>query len=196
MVAPAAVIREGKRTCLQARQTSSQPALSDLPAPHSTHPIFHALFEKAHRTPRCARDHRVEACSASVGWTQNVVVSGQLSKASPALAAFGDRLHMVHLGDSSNRIWHSQFDGSSWSTNVAIPDQLSKASPALANYEDRCARERLHIAHLGDSSNRIWHSEFDGDNWTRNFYLADQLSKAAPALGPFSGSRASPQARR
>jgi hypothetical protein len=92
---------------------------------------------------------------------------------------------MVHLGDSSNRIWHSEFDGSSWSANVTIPDQLSKASPALATYEDRCARERLHIVHLGDSSNRIWHSEFDGTDWTRNFYLADQLSKAAPALSPF-----------
>jgi hypothetical protein len=123
----------------------------------------------------------------SVGWTENVVVSGQLSKASPALAAFGDRLHMVHLGDSSNRIWHSQFDGSSWSANTPIPDQLSKASPALASYEDRCARERLHIVHLGDSSNRIWHSEFDGTDWTRNFYLADQLSKAAPALSAFAG---------
>src|SRR5829696_1027098 len=122
----------------------------------------------------------------TVGWTQNAVVSGQLSKASPALAAFGDRLHMVHLGDSSNRIWHSQFDGSSWSTNVAIPDQLSKASPAMATYGDRCGRERLHITHLGDSSNRIWHSEFDREGWTRNFYLADQLSKAAPALSPFA----------
>src|SRR5829696_3092577 len=120
-------------------------------------------------------------------WSTNVAIPDQLSKASPALAAFGDRLHMVHLGDSSNRIWHSQFDGSSWSTNVAIPDQLSKASPAMATYGDRCGRERLHITHLGDSSNRIWHSQFAGDDWTRNFYLADQLSKAAPALNPFAG---------
>src|SRR5215218_3224113 len=116
----------------------------------------------------------------TVGWTQNVVVSGQLSKASPALAAFGDRLHMVHLGDSSNRIWHSQFDGSSWSTNVAIPDQLSKASPALAAFGDR-----LHMVHLGDSSNRIWHSQFDGSSWSTNVAIPDQLSKASPALAAF-----------
>jgi hypothetical protein len=40
----------------------------------------------------------------TVSWTENVVVSGQLSKASPALAAFDGGLHMVHLGDSSNRL--------------------------------------------------------------------------------------------
>jgi hypothetical protein len=123
----------------------------------------------------------------TVTWTDNVVVSGQLSKAPPALAAFGGALHMVHLGDSSNRIWHSVFDGSSWSANTPIPDQRSKAPPALATYEDRCPSLRLHIVHLGDSSNRIWHSEFDGREWTRNFYLADQLSKAGPALSPFAG---------
>src|SRR5215218_3930930 len=119
-------------------------------------------------------------------WSANVPIPDQLSKASPALAAFGDRLHMVHLGDSSNRIWHSQFDGGAWSANTPIPDHLSKAPPALASFEDICGRLRLHIVHLGDSSNRIWHSEFDGSDWTRNFYLADQLSKAGPALSPFA----------
>jgi hypothetical protein len=122
----------------------------------------------------------------SVSWIENVVVNGQLSKASPALAEFDGGLHMVHLGDSSNHIWHSTFDGSDWSPNKPIPDQLSTASPALATFEDICPRVRLHIAHLGDSSNSLWHSEFDGSEWTRNFYLADQLSKAGPALSPFA----------
>jgi HEAT repeats len=120
------------------------------------------------------------------GTPGNERIPGQRSKATPALAAFGDTLHMVHLGDSSNRIWHSEFDGNSWTTNRPIADQLSKAPPALATFEDLCARERLHIAHLGDTSNRIWHSEYDGRDWTRNFYLADQFSKSAPALSPFA----------
>ncbi|MDQ5835012.1 MAG: hypothetical protein M3550_18510, partial [Actinomycetota bacterium] len=60
-----------------------------------------------------------------------------MSKATPALASFDGALHMVHLGDSSNKIWHSVFDGASWSPNVAIPDQLSKAAPALATHERR-----------------------------------------------------------
>lgn len=119
------------------------------------------------------------------GTPGNERIPGQRSKATPALAVFGDELHMVHLGDSSNAIWHSRFDGSSWSTNTRIAGQLSKAPPALAAFEDRCARPRLHIVHLGDSSNRIWHSEYDGGEWTRNFYLADQFSERAPAVSAF-----------
>ena len=44
-------------------------------------------------------------------WAQNIPIPYQLSKAAPGLAAFGGRLHMVHLGDSSNDIWYSTSDG-------------------------------------------------------------------------------------
>ena len=47
-------------------------------------------------------------------WAPNVKISGQSSKAPPALAAFDGKLHMVHLGNSSNNIWHSQFALGSW----------------------------------------------------------------------------------
>lgn len=91
------------------------------------------------------------------GWIINVLVVDQLSKATPALAVFDGQLHIVHLGNESNRIWHSIYDGDSWSENVPIPDQLSKASPAMAATEDE-----LHLVHLGDSSNRIWHTWYFG----------------------------------
>jgi hypothetical protein len=48
-----------------------------------------------------------------MAWTPNVRISNQQSKASPALALYNVRLHMVHLGDSSNDIWHSTSDGGS-----------------------------------------------------------------------------------
>jgi hypothetical protein len=91
-------------------------------------------------------------------WWPNVRIPDQLSKASPALAVFQDKLHMVHLGDSSNNIWHTELDDGdtfpgNWTPNVRIPDQLSKASPALAVFQDK-----LHMVHLGNSSNNIWHS--------------------------------------
>jgi hypothetical protein len=89
---------------------------------------------------------------------------------------------MVHLGDSSNRIWHSVFDGSNWSPNVEISGQSSKAPPALAAFNGR-----LHMVHLGDSSNRIWHSVFDGSNWSPNVEVPSQSSKASPALAVFNG---------
>ena len=42
-------------------------------------------------------------------WTEDVRVPGQFSKASPAIAAYADRLRMVHLGSTSNDIWYSYF---------------------------------------------------------------------------------------
>jgi hypothetical protein len=51
-----------------------------------------------------------------MAWTPNVRIPGQQSKASPALAyggPEGPQLHMVHLGDSTNDIWHSTSDGGS-----------------------------------------------------------------------------------
>jgi outer membrane protein assembly factor BamB len=119
------------------------------------------------------------------GWLINAVITAQLAKTSVSMAVFGDKLHMVHLGDSSNRIWHSTFDGEGWSENVVIEGQLSKASPALAAFTDYWGDGGLHMLHLGDKSNRIWHSTFDGRKWSQNQPIANQLSKAPPALAAF-----------
>ena len=40
-----------------------------------------------------------------MSWTDNEEIPDQASKAPPALAAFQGRLHMVHLGDSSNDLF-------------------------------------------------------------------------------------------
>jgi Trypsin-like peptidase domain/von Willebrand factor type A domain len=64
---------------------------------------------------------------------------------------------MVHLGDESNDIWYSSFDGQDWTENTPIEGQQSKASPALAAFEGR-----LHMVHLGDESNDIWYSSARG----------------------------------
>jgi hypothetical protein len=88
-----------------------------------------------------------------VNWRESRV-GGQLSKATPAVAVFDGRLHMVHLGDSSSAIWHSIYisEYNAW-TQQSIYDQRSKAPPALAALGDR-----LHMVHLGESSNQIYWS--------------------------------------
>ncbi len=115
-------------------------------------------------------------------WTDNVLVPDQKSKAPPALAEYGGLLHMVHLGDEENVIWHSTFNSYTWSPNVKIPDQKSKAAPALAVYGGL-----LHMVHLGDEENYIYHSTFDGKTWSPNVKIPDQKSKAAPALAVYGG---------
>lgn len=108
-------------------------------------------------------------------------VPGQASKAAPALAVFAGQLHMVHLGGSSNRLWHSVNNGDSWTPNVLIAGQLSKAAPALATR----GPAQLHMVHLGDTSNDLWHSMFDGSRWSTNVRIPGQKSKASPALTDF-----------
>lgn len=120
-------------------------------------------------------------------------IPGQKSKASPALAVFNNQLHMVHLGDSSNDIWWSIYDGVSWKQsngtagNERIPGQKSKASPALAVFNNQ-----LHMVHLDDSSNDIWWSIYDGISWKKsngtpgNERIPGQKSKAPPALAVFN----------
>ena len=112
-------------------------------------------------------------------WIDNVRIPNQKSKAAPALATYGGHLHMVHLGNSSNDIWHSVFNGTSWTPNVKIPNQKSKSAPALAIYGGN-----LHMVHLGDSSNDIWHSIFDG-TWRPNVRIFNQKSKVSPSIAYF-----------
>jgi hypothetical protein len=129
-----------------------------------------------------------------MSWTDNEEIPDQASKAPPALAAFQGRLHMVHLGDSSNDLWWSIYDGVSWKKpdgtpgNERIPGQKSKATPALA-----AVGNQLHMVHLGDSSDDLWWSIYDGTEWRKpdgtpgNERIPDQQSKAAPALAEFAG---------
>jgi pimeloyl-ACP methyl ester carboxylesterase len=115
-------------------------------------------------------------------WSDNVPVPNQLSKAAPALASHNDLLHMLHLGDSSNTIYHSVWDGNGWQPNERVPGQRSKASCALASHDGL-----LHMVHLGDSSNDIWHSVWDGNGWQPNERIPGQQSKAACALASHQG---------
>jgi len=108
--------------------------------------------------------------------------TGGLSRTAPALAFFDGTLHMAHIGESSNNIWHAIWNRERevW-VETRIQGQTSKAPPALAAFNTR-----LHMVHLGDSSNNIWHSVYDGNQWSTNLQVPDQQSKASPALASFN----------
>ena len=70
-------------------------------------------------------------------WSEAVKIPGQTSRAAPALAAFpvdgAPALHLVHLGEASNDLWHAwTVDGTAWSADAKIPGHASRATPALA----------------------------------------------------------------
>jgi hypothetical protein len=129
-------------------------------------------------------------------WSTNVIITypdgtttkNQKSKATPALAVHGGLLHMVHLGDSSNDIWWSMFNGTSWNRkdgsigDERVTGQQSKSAPALAAFGGK-----LHMVHLGNSSNDIWWSSYDGNGWWSNTRIRCQKSKQPPALAAQGG---------
>ncbi|HEY5788383.1 MAG TPA: M12 family metallopeptidase [Microlunatus sp.] len=119
----------------------------------------------------------------AVDWPAGSKLPGQSSQAAPALASVGGELHLLHLGESTQNIWHTwSTDGTTWTDNVAIPNQSSKAPPALTGFDGA-----LHMVHLGDSSNDIWHSSSaDLRTWTANRRTGQQ-SKARPTLAAFNG---------
>jgi hypothetical protein len=91
----------------------------------------------------------------SATWTEKRI-GALLSRATPAVAIFDNRLHMVHLGDDSTNLWHSVYipELNAW-TDERISGQQSKAPPALAAFN-----RRLHMVHLGEDSNQIWWSRW------------------------------------
>jgi len=88
---------------------------------------------------------------------------------------------MVHAGDSSNRIWHSTWDGTNWTPNTRIPNQTSQAPSTIASHDGL-----LHLLHIGDTSNRIFHSTLDLA-WRPNVAVPHQTSKSQPAMVNHAG---------
>ncbi|MGE0475068.1 MAG: hypothetical protein AB7P17_15645, partial [Nitrospirales bacterium] len=108
-------------------------------------------------------------------------IPNQSTKAPPSLAVLGGKLHMVHLGESSDTLWHSTFDGTRWTPNAPVPNQKSQTTPALV-----AEPSRIHMVYLKDDSKNLMHTQFAGQQWTTPFFVkAGRLSSKShttPAL--------------
>ena len=82
-------------------------------------------------------------------WSINVKIKNQQSRAAPALGAYQGRLQLVHLGNNTNQLWHSIFDGS-WRPNVQIENQSSSTGAGIAGYQNQ-----LVMVHVGSSSTSL-----------------------------------------
>jgi hypothetical protein len=80
-------------------------------------------------------------------WSKNVQIPEQGSRATPALAEFAGLLHCVHIGRTSNDVWHSTFNGTVWSPKARFPARRAnhrqlaafggKPSFGMQNFERR-----------------------------------------------------------
>jgi hypothetical protein len=91
---------------------------------------------------------------------------------------------MVHVGDTTDELWHSTYrDGTDWTQNAKVdPSQRSWAAPALAAFGGQ-----LHMVHHldGISDDLVHFSSGDGRNWTQHAVDPTQRSRDAPALAAF-----------
>ena len=65
-------------------------------------------------------------------WSSPSIIAGQKSQSAPTLAVWGGYLHMTHLGDTSQSVWWSYFDGATWTTNTSIPNTTSMWATSMA----------------------------------------------------------------
>ena len=114
---------------------------------------------------------------------------------SPTIAVYKNNLHIVYPRKSSGTfkskalsLMHWEFvkrenrwGSASSHARKSLGKQSSKAPVALAVFQDR-----LHMVHIGKSSHNLYHSYFNGTEWSRELRIPDQKSKAAPALGVFN----------
>jgi Astacin (Peptidase family M12A) len=125
----------------------------------------------------------------AVDWLNGATIPLQRSSFRPALAAFNNELHMVHLGVSpSNDLWHARWTpAGGWTDDVLIEDQKSWTTPALAVFDNE-----LHMVHSGSSvRDELWHASFPaggalGRDWRRNVEIKGQKSWTTPALAAFN----------
>jgi hypothetical protein len=117
-------------------------------------------------------------------WSRPVAIPNQTSKTSSALALIQGRLHLIHLGASSNRLWHSTWDGTRWSDNVQIGKE-SEGGVALTNNGLLVYRDPHR---LPDGDYGFVYSVFQGF-WSRSGPLPDKMtsSHAPAAVSTFAG---------
>ncbi|MFD5420941.1 hypothetical protein ACFWJT_23315 [Streptomyces sp. NPDC127069] len=107
---------------------------------------------------------------------------GWKTRATPALAAFRDKLHTVFARESDNRLVWSRHDGAAWTTPRTISSAATDQPPAIAVHQDR-----LHLLYTG-GDNRIYHSWFNGEEWSALKPLNDWRSAFGPALALIDGA--------
>jgi Astacin (Peptidase family M12A) len=122
-------------------------------------------------------------------WRPNVKIKDQESRATPALAVFNGELHMVHLGSSgSDQLWHASFPaggalGQGWNDDAEIDGEKSRTVPSLCEFGGM-----LHLAYVNGPSITMWHSTFDGTEWSTRDNRDNNRPPLGPALAEFAGS--------
>jgi hypothetical protein len=126
------------------------------------------------------------------GWNEDQKFPGHFTQASPALAAYKDKLYCVHRGSGGDKyLWWTVYEtvpadsetgDTGWSEDRRFPAHLSESGPALATFGDY-----LYCLHRGAGSDEeIWWTRFNGTSWSPDVKM-NASTKNAPALAVHDG---------
>jgi hypothetical protein len=124
----------------------------------------------------------------AVDWHAGAKLPHQRSTAAPAVTSAGGEIHLVHLGNGSNDLWHS------WSTDAIhwtpeepeakpIPGQRTESPPAIAEFGGA-----LHMVYLRVDSTEIRYSvSVNRRDWSDDVGIG-QNSRTTPCLAVFNNN--------
>ena len=121
----------------------------------------------------------------AVDWHAGTTLPHQRSTAAPAVTSAGGEIHLVHLGNGSNDLWHSwSTDAINWTPEepAPIPGQRTESPPAVAEFGGA-----LHMVYLRTDSTEIRYSVSDDRRiWSDDVGIG-QNSRVTPCLAAFNG---------
>ncbi len=118
-------------------------------------------------------------CGRTSKWSPGIGTS-----VGPSLAVFNGRLYMAWKGElGDQRLFYSNFDGSSWAAQQLIPGFSSEgASLAVFN-------SALYAAWKGElGDQRLWWSSFNGMAWAAQQQVPGVFSSVGPSLAVFNSA--------
>ncbi|MFF1498172.1 hypothetical protein [Streptomyces sp. NPDC058304] len=120
------------------------------------------------------------APTATPSWSADTKLPAHSSSHGPALAVYGNKLHLVHRGAGSDvALWHTTFNGTSWSADTKLPAHSSLEGPGLAVFDNQ-----LYCVHrgYGNADQQLWWTTYNGSTWSSDQRFPAHSSAAGPAV--------------
>ena len=113
-------------------------------------------------------------------WSPYGTVPNAFALASPAVAAFQDRLYMSHLDSAAGGLYWSSFGGDHWADPQPLAGYQSSFCPAMAAWGNH-----LNLAYVDSRTSNIHVAAYDGFQW--GVAVDTRLAAtAAPAMAHFN----------
>jgi len=130
-------------------------------------------------------------------WNSVSVNSNWITKDTPAIVAYNNKILMVHCGCKNNYLYYSLYDGSSWSSDEnTIPGENGTSNNAGSNYGVGLAvfEGKVYMVHRSSEGNgNLWFSTYSSSGWSGNQRIEEQYTGETPALACYKDPKVTPE---